>query len=70
MTAPPYYGTPAHSPERGTVDNVPREALRVVLALAAREVERRQDGMAASILARAIQQVREAYDAEPVEVAA
>jgi hypothetical protein len=44
-----------------TVDNVPREALRVVLALAAREIGNRDDGRA--LFSRALAMVRAAYDA-------
>lgn len=63
MSGSPYYGTPAHSPERGTVDDVPREALRVVLALAAREAgNRNPDHRPGCMFSRAIQQVRAAYD--------
>jgi len=63
MSAPPYYGTPAHTPEAGTVDDVPREALRVVLALAAREAgNRNPDHRPGCMFSRAIQQVRAAYD--------
>lgn len=67
----PHHGTPAHSPERGTVENVPREALRVVLALAAREAgNRNPEHLPGCMFSRAVQQVRAAYDAEPAEVAA
>jgi hypothetical protein len=46
-----------------TVDNVPREALRVVLALAAREIGNRDDTTGGAILTRALAMVRAAYDA-------
>ena len=56
----PYYGTPAHTPSTGTVDNVPHEALRIVLALAARELGKR-DAVPRSVV-RALDQVQAAYD--------
>lgn len=63
MSGHPYYGTPAGRPQRGTVDNVPREALRVVLALAAREAgNRNPDHRPGCMFSRAIRQVQAAYD--------
>ena len=47
-----------------TVDNVPRESLRIVLALAAREIGNRGP-TGRSILDRALDQVQAAYDGAP-----
>jgi hypothetical protein len=59
----PYYGTPAHTPRTGTVDNVPHEALRIVLALAAREIGNRGPARCRKeIHVRALDQVQAAYD--------
>lgn len=54
------HGTPAHTPRTGSVDNVHREALRVVMQLAAREIGNRDDGRA--MFTRALAMVRAAYD--------
>jgi hypothetical protein len=57
-------GTPAHSPRTGSVDNVPREALRVVMQLAALQIGNRDHGPGSGVVMfeRALAMVRAAYD--------